>query len=123
MDRPKLIDSRDRDLASTDLSRNYIVEAAAGTGKTTTLVTRILNLITGERVTPDEIVAITFTERAAAELKAKLREAQARLDSGDIVALCDVQYYTNEIACLGPLPTRPSTDTLIARIQNRARRV
>jgi ATP-dependent helicase/nuclease subunit A len=77
VNRPILADSRDRDLASTDLSRNYIVEAAAGTGKTTTLVTRILNLMTVERVAPDDIVAITFTERAAAELKAKLRERLA----------------------------------------------
>ncbi len=82
MDRPKLIDSRDRELAATDLSRNYIVEAAAGTGKTTTLVTRILNLIAENRVAPDDIVAITFTERAAAELKAKLRERLAGELSG-----------------------------------------
>jgi ATP-dependent helicase/nuclease subunit A len=67
-------DERDRDLAATDLSRNYVVEASAGTGKTTVLVRRILNLITEEKASPEEIVAITFTDRAAAELKAKIQE-------------------------------------------------
>ncbi|MFH1314374.1 MAG: UvrD-helicase domain-containing protein [Candidatus Eisenbacteria bacterium] len=82
MDRRELVDRRDRDRASTDLSKNYIVEAAAGTGKTTTLVSRIVNLVTGKRAAPDNIVAITFTERAAAELKAKLRERLAGELSG-----------------------------------------
>jgi ATP-dependent helicase/nuclease subunit A len=81
-DRRELVDSRDRDRAAADLAGNYIVEAAAGTGKTTTLVSRILNLITERRVAPDEIVAITFTERAAAELKAKLRQRLAGELSG-----------------------------------------
>ena len=71
-DKP-LVDSRDRDLARSDLANNYIVEAAAGTGKTTLLVDRILNLIIDLKATPDDIVAITFTERAAAELKMKLQ--------------------------------------------------
>ena len=68
------VDSRERELVRTDLAQNYIVEAAAGTGKTTLLVERILNLITEGKANPDEIVAITFTERAAAELKIRLRD-------------------------------------------------
>ena len=68
------VDSHDRDLARADLTNNYIVEAAAGTGKTTLLVDRILNLILRERAAPEDIVAITFTERAAAELKMKLQD-------------------------------------------------
>jgi ATP-dependent helicase/nuclease subunit A len=72
--RPQTTDEKDRDRAAADLERSFIVEAAAGTGKTTLLVTRVLNLIKAAKARPEEMVAITFTERAAAELKAKLQD-------------------------------------------------
>lgn len=75
---PGLIDGKQRDLASGDLSRSYIVEAAAGTGKTTVLVKRILNLIREGEAGLEEVVAITFTEKASAELKVKLRQELER---------------------------------------------
>ncbi len=52
-----------------------VVEAAAGTGKTTELVNRILRVLATGRATMVEIVAVTFTEKAAGELKLRLREA------------------------------------------------
>lgn len=70
----KLIDQHQRDLATEDLSQSYIVEAAAGTGKTTILIKRILNLIRKGEAGLDEVVAITFTEKAASELKIRLRQ-------------------------------------------------
>ncbi len=72
--RRPLKDQAARDRAAADLDTSYIVEAAAGTGKTTLLVSRILSLIRERKAVPDEIVAITFTERAAAELKTRLRD-------------------------------------------------
>ena len=75
MDRSnRLADGADRIKAATDLAHSYIVEAAAGTGKTTLLVERMLNLMKAAKAQPEEIVAITFTERAAAELKARLQD-------------------------------------------------
>jgi ATP-dependent helicase/nuclease subunit A len=70
----KLADEHDRQTAACDIDTSYIVEAAAGTGKTTLLVDRILNLIRAEHAAPEQIVAITFTERAAAELKIKIQD-------------------------------------------------
>ena len=52
-----------------------MVEAAAGTGKTTELVTRIVSVLATDRAKMDGIVAVTFTEKAAGELKLRLREA------------------------------------------------
>ncbi len=49
--------------------------AGAGTGKTHTLVARCLDLIAGEKVSPDEILIVTFTEAAAAELRSRLRKS------------------------------------------------
>ena len=51
-----------------------IVEAAAGTGKTTELVNRVLAVIREGRAEVREIVAVTFTEKAAGELKLRLRQ-------------------------------------------------
>ena len=56
------------------LSQNIFVEAGAGTGKTTILVGRIVNLIESGLATIDSIAAITFTNSAAEELRIRIRE-------------------------------------------------
>ena len=56
------------------LDDTLVVEAAAGTGKTTELVNRILRVLATGRAKMAEIVAVTFTEKAAGELKLRLRE-------------------------------------------------
>jgi DNA helicase-2/ATP-dependent DNA helicase PcrA len=55
-----------------------LVLAGAGTGKTTVLVERIARLIEQGHAKPDEILAITFTENAAAELQARVERRLAR---------------------------------------------
>src|SRR5262249_35265028 len=68
-----------------DLDDTLVVEAAAGTGKTTELVNRIMRVLETGRARMHEIVAVTFTEKAAGELKLRLREAmeRARIDAID----------------------------------------
>jgi ATP-dependent helicase/nuclease subunit A len=56
-----------------DLDTTLVVEAAAGTGKTTELVRRIIAVIKSGRASLNEIVAVTFTDAAAGELKLRLR--------------------------------------------------
>ncbi len=63
-----------RALISTELDKTLVVEAAAGAGKTTELVARIVALIQNDRATIGQIVAVTFSEKAAGELKLRLRE-------------------------------------------------
>src|SRR5215813_3792318 len=55
-----------------------LVLAGAGTGKTTVLVERIAWLAEQGHARPDEILAITFTENAAAELKARVERRLGR---------------------------------------------
>jgi len=57
-----------------DLETTLIVEAAAGTGKTTELVKRIIRVLEAGLAEMTTIVAVTFTEKAAGELKLRLRE-------------------------------------------------
>ncbi len=66
-------DQAQREEAATWTRGPVLVEAGAGTGKTTLLVERILHLIRGEGARLDEIAAITFTRKATAELKARIR--------------------------------------------------
>jgi ATP-dependent exoDNAse (exonuclease V) beta subunit len=70
---PVLADRSDRDAIREDLDSTLVVEAAAGTGKTTALVSRILSVISSGRGELSRIVAVTFTEKAAGELKLRLR--------------------------------------------------
>ena len=70
-----LADQSARDAIATALDETLVVEAAAGTGKTTELVKRILRILGTGRTTVEKIVAVTFTEKAAGELKLRLREA------------------------------------------------
>jgi ATP-dependent helicase/nuclease subunit A len=69
----QLADDNARRAIRTVLDRSVLVEAAAGTGKTTELVSRIVNVIAEGRAGIDELVAVTFTEKAAGELKLRLR--------------------------------------------------
>ena len=73
-----LVDQRARDQIANALDDTLVVEAAAGTGKTTELVKRILRVLATGRARVEEIVAVTFTEKAAGELKLRLREALER---------------------------------------------
>ncbi len=69
----------DRHLISEALDDTLVVEAAAGTGKTTELVKRVVRLVeTGRAERIDQIVAVTFSEKAAGELKLRLREELER---------------------------------------------
>jgi len=68
-----LPDADARRAISDDLDVTLVVEAAAGTGKTTELVTRIVSVLAAGPTTMDQIVAVTFTEKAAGELKLRLR--------------------------------------------------
>ena len=56
-----------------DLGATLIVEAAAGTGKTSELVRRIVALVRGGHTTLDRILSVTFTDLAAGEMKLRLR--------------------------------------------------
>ena len=69
-----LADQAARDRIEHSLDETLVVEAAAGTGKTTELVRRIVRILAEGRADVTSIVAVTFTEKAAGELKLRLRQ-------------------------------------------------
>jgi ATP-dependent helicase/nuclease subunit A len=83
--RPTYDDQSARDRIRTSLAESLIVEASAGTGKTSELVRRIVRVLATGLTTIDKIVAVTFTNKAAGELKLRLRQEldEARLRTQD----------------------------------------
>ena len=65
-----------------DLNRHISVTAGAGSGKTAVLASRYLKILLDKNIRPSQAVAITFTNKAAAELKHRIiREVDERLAS------------------------------------------
>src|SRR5438067_13889344 len=56
--------------------------AGPGAGKTRTLTHRIAHLLESERARPDQILAVTFSVRAAGELRLRLADLPSCTDSG-----------------------------------------
>jgi len=101
--------AENRGLIGTALDDTLIVEAAAGTGKTTELVGRIVALLENERAAIGQIVAVTFSEKAAGELKLRLREelerARARTDGTPGGARLDAAVHDFEEAHISTIHT------------------
>ena len=63
--------------------RRILVEAGAGTGKTGTMVDRYCRLVCDEGLSADAVLAFTFTDRAAAELRERIgAELRRRSEAG-----------------------------------------
>lgn len=88
-----LPDQQARERILADLETNLLVEAGAGSGKTTALVGRMVALIASGTATVDEIAAVTFTRKSAAELRERfqmlvekrLREARSDTDTDPLL--------------------------------------
>ncbi len=70
-------------------SESLLVSAAAGSGKTSVLVERFVAAVRDDGVAPGRILAITFTERAAGELRERVRDRLLGL--GDRQAARDIE--------------------------------
>src|SRR5258706_4999948 len=77
------VDQEARERARRDHGTSFVLEAGAGTGKTTLLVDRIEQIVRSGAARLDEIAAVTFTENAATTMKLRLRERleRARADA------------------------------------------
>jgi ATP-dependent exoDNAse (exonuclease V) beta subunit len=84
---------------------DILVEAGAGSGKTTTMVNRYVNLLAEREYEPREILAFTFTDKAAGELREKVRKARQQLavNEGDAnpasVSMSDAWVGTFHAIC------------------------
>lgn len=69
------------DLANSPFSGTNLIEASAGTGKTYTIAALYLRLIIEEQLRPHQILVVTFTRAATAEIKDRVRNKLIQLKS------------------------------------------
>ena len=63
---------------ATDTARNLVITAGAGTGKTEVLTRRIIKILHEERLSLDRLMVVTFTDKAAVEMKERIYSAIER---------------------------------------------
>ena len=91
--------------------------AGAGSGKTTTITHRIANQVASGAFLPAQILAVTFTDKAAGELKARLERlgvSGVRASTFHSAALAQLRYFRPE--AVGKI--LPSKALMVRQIAN-----
>jgi ATP-dependent helicase/nuclease subunit A len=65
------VDQPVRDILTSVFDRNFLVEASAGSGKTTVLVERLVQMLATGAAKVNELAALTFTRKAAGEMRSR----------------------------------------------------
>ena len=67
--------TREQKIAVQHKSGNILISASAGSGKTHTMISRLVRLVVEENVDVNQVLALTFTEKSAIDMKEKLKKA------------------------------------------------
>src|SRR5690349_22169389 len=113
-------DQQQRDLITERTDKTLFVTAGAGSGKTRSLVNRVAHLVLVDGVPMEHIATVTFTIKAGAELRDRLRErfekviseeldpsivarAQSALDQLDLAAIGTLHSFAQRILSAHPI--------------------
>ena len=99
----QLLDEPARERIRSDTSSTLFVEAGAGSGKTHALVDRVTTLVLRDGVPLRTIAAVTFTEKAGAELRDRLRVEFEKARKGPAGRLADAALDDLDSASIGTL--------------------
>jgi DNA helicase-2/ATP-dependent DNA helicase PcrA len=76
----KLLNDRQREAVEITKGPSVVL-AGAGSGKTRVLIVKVLNLVMNHDVLPESIVMITFTNKAAREMKERIEQALPEIEN------------------------------------------
>ncbi|MFK4089368.1 UvrD-helicase domain-containing protein [Kribbella sp. NPDC020789] len=99
----QLLDGPARERIRTDTETTLFVEAGAGSGKTHALVDRVTTLVLRDGIPLRTIAAVTFTEKAGAELRDRLRVEFEKARKGPAGPLADEALDDLDSASIGTL--------------------
>ena len=97
------------DSMSVGLEGTTLIEASAGTGKTYTITTLVLRLLVEDRLRVGQILVVTFTQAAAAELRDRIRRRLI-----DAIWAIDADCRGQDPVLAGWLSVRRAADRLAA---------
>ncbi|RYC05655.1 UvrD-helicase domain-containing protein [Nocardioides zhouii] len=125
------VDQDERDRIKTHTDRTLFVRAGAGSGKTSSLVARVAQLVLQDGVEMERVATVTFTIKAAAELRDRLRarferalaeesdpeplrRAEVALEQLDLAAIGTLHSFAQRILTAHPIEagTPPALDVL-----------
>ncbi len=93
--------------AATTIGKNAVIAAGAGSGKTRVLSARFIHLVVDRGLAVDEILTLTFTTKAAAEMYSRIhatlqetdhQNARAALDSFHLARIQTIDSFCNAVA-------------------------
>src|SRR6056297_3271270 len=104
--KPAASDLAAREIIENDFSRTLAVNAGAGSGKTHEMVERVVNGVRGGHFTMDRVAVITFTRKAAGEMRQRVIQRlnqllpEAGKDTRDLLEEQLVQAVTAQISTI-----------------------
>ena len=117
--------------AAIDISNSILIQAPAGSGKTELLIQRYLNALSHCQRAPEEVLALTFTNKAASEMKSRIHQAlltahdpmqephqQKTSQLAQAVLRQDAKYHWQLLTCPQRLQIK-TIDALCAQITNK----
>ncbi len=84
----------ERQLAAVDARGEVFVSAGAGTGKTSVLVERFVRAVCDEGLDVESVLVITYTRKAAGELRSRIRAALLERDRADLARELDAAWIS-----------------------------
>src|SRR6185437_10291549 len=108
VDVPNRARMNEQQLAAVEAGGEVFVSAGAGTGKTAVLVERVVRAVCDRGLDVDSILVITYTRRAAGELRTRIRAALAERGRHDLARRLDGAWIsTTHGFCLRLLKAYP----------------
>jgi ATP-dependent helicase/nuclease subunit A len=98
MDTNDIHDDQPQRLLALTPHRSFIVQSPAGSGKTTLLTQRYLVLLAHAEKNPEEIVAITFTRKAANEMRQRIMAALYQANQPSNASITSAHHHTHQLA-------------------------